>query len=115
MWTVLYVLIGIAGAMLWRGREARGARVAIALWGLQMALNHAWSPIFFGWRRLGLAAVQVLALWTAIVASIAAARRVSSRAALLLTPYLAWATVAAALNVRIWALNRHTPAAVDDR
>lgn len=114
VWTVLYILIAVAGTLLWRRRDDRGARAAIALWGLQMTLNHAWTPLFFGWRRLGLAAVEVVALWAAIVGTIAAARRVSSRAALLLVPYLAWVTFAAALNVRIWALNRHTPAATEE-
>lgn len=114
VWTALYVLIAIAGALLWRRRDERGASGALALWGVQTALNHAWSPLFFGWRRLGLAALEVSALWASIVATILSARRVSSKAALLLVPYLAWVTFAAALNVRIWALNRCPPAAAEE-
>ncbi|MEZ4552486.1 MAG: TspO/MBR family protein [Dehalococcoidia bacterium] len=106
VWTALYVLIAIAGTLLWRRRDDRGARLALTLWGVQMALNHAWSPIFFGWRRLGLAAVEVSTLWASILATVAAARRVSVVAAAMLLPYLAWVTFAAALNLRVWALNR---------
>lgn len=106
VWTVLYLLIAAAGHLLWRRRTERGAKAALALWGAQMTLNHAWSPIFFGRRRIGLAAFEVTAMWAAIVACIAASRRVSRLASMLLLPYLAWVSFAAALNIRVWALNR---------
>jgi translocator protein len=74
-------------------------------WGVQLALNAAWSAVFFGARSPGGGLAVIAALVPAIAATAALAGRVSKTAGLLLVPYLAWTTFAAALNARIWQLN----------
>jgi tryptophan-rich sensory protein len=102
VWTVLYVMIAVAGFLAWRS----GARPrALALWGGQMALNLAWSLAFFGWRRPGWALLVIALLGAAIVATIDALHRSDRRATLLLAPYLAWVAFAATLNIAIVMLN----------
>ena len=79
---------------------------ALALWWLQLGLNAAWTPVFFGARRPGAAAVVIGALLPAAAATAMASGRVERRAGLLYVPYLAWSTYAATLNLEIWRLNR---------
>jgi translocator protein len=100
VWTVLYVLIAIAGARTWE-RGIGGFR----LWLGQMALNFAWSPVFFGLHRPGLALVVIVALLIAILMFIADRWRADRVSALLFVPYAAWVGFASVLNVAIVTLN----------
>jgi len=109
VWTVLYVTIAIAGWLVWRHRSAPGGGAAMTLWCVQLALNLAWSPLFFGLRSPGLGLVDIVLLWAAIVAFLWAARRIAPAAALLLVPYLAWVSFATALNLAIFRLNAVGP------
>jgi tryptophan-rich sensory protein len=103
VWTVLYLLIGVSGWLLWRARSE--SKAALVLWGVQLALNALWSWIFFGLRAPGAALVEILVLLLAIAATVAAAFRSRPLAAWLLVPYLSWVAFAAALNAAIWYLN----------
>lgn len=102
VWTVLYVMIAVSGWLLWR---ADGPGVAMALWGAQLAANLLWTPLFFGADRYAWALVDIVVLWVLIVALTVVAWNRSRPAALLLVPYLAWVTFAAALNAEIVRLN----------
>ena len=105
VWTVLYACMGVAAWLVWRRRGfARGA-VPLGLFGLQLALNAAWTWLFFGLHSPALALADLIALWVAIVATLGAFWRVSRPAGLLMAPYLAWSTFAAVLNLAIWRLN----------
>ena len=101
-WTTLYLLIAIAG---WRTflRDRSGS--AMKLWVVQMLLNWAWSPVFFGlhlpWPAFGV----IVALWLAIVAFIVTSQRTDRISGWLFAPYLAWVSFAALLNVSIAVLN----------
>ncbi len=106
VWTALYVAMGVAAWLVWRAREWNETRTPLVLFAVQLALNAAWSFLFFGLRSPGLALVEIVALWVAIVATLLAFGRVSRLAAWLLTPYLAWVSFAMALNLAIWTLNR---------
>jgi tryptophan-rich sensory protein len=106
-WAVLYLMIATAGWMVW---NAAGWSVALAAWGAQLVLNAAWSWLFFGRRRPDLAFVEVLLLWLSIAACVALFQPVSTTAALLMLPYLAWVGFAAALNFAMWRLNSARPA-----
>jgi translocator protein len=104
-WGVLYVLMGLALAIVLNARGARGRGAAIGLFAGQLLLNLAWTPVFFGMHRIGpalglLAAIFVLALLATL-----AFGRIRSTAAWLMVPYLAWLCFAGALNARIWQLN----------
>lgn len=102
VWTTLYLLMGVALYLVWRGERDR---LALGAFAVQLALNASWTLVFFGmqWPAGGLAVI--VALLAAIVATIALFARVDRRAALLLVPYLAWVAFATVLNYEIWQLN----------
>jgi tryptophan-rich sensory protein len=106
VWTLLYLMMGVAAWLLWLRRSEAAGRRALWLFLAQLALNFAWTPAFFGLRSPGLALAIIVALAVAIVATIAAAWRVRRTAAALLVPYLAWVSFATALNLSIWRLNQ---------
>jgi len=104
VWTVLYLMMAVAA---WRvGPLTDGnRRRAITLFGIQLAFNAVWSPVFFGLEapRAGLAII--LALLISLSATLVAFWRLDRPAALLLVPYLAWVCYATALNAEIVRLN----------
>jgi len=102
VWTVLYVMIAVAGWLAWR---AGAGAAAIGAWVVQLLLNLAWTPLFFAADRYGWALVDIVVLSAAIVAVIALFARVSRPAAWLLAPYLLWVGFATALNLGIVLLN----------
>lgn len=102
VWTILYVLIGYAGWLVW---TIAGWSLPMALWGLQIVANALWSYFFFGMRRMDVALVDVAILWLSIAVFIVAAWPVAPLASLLFLPYLAWVTAAAALNYSVRRLN----------
>ncbi|MCW5729498.1 MAG: tryptophan-rich sensory protein [Alphaproteobacteria bacterium] len=105
VWSLLYVMIAVAGWLVWRRTEIRAAQPAFALYGAQLALNLLWSALFFGLRSPLLGLVGIVALWLAIAATLIAFTRYERLAAALLAPYLAWVTFAFFLNLAIWRLN----------
>ena len=109
-WTILYVLLGLALALILHARGARGRGVAIGLFAAQLLLNFAWSPIFFAYHEVGAAFWTIAAM---ILLSAAAALlfwRIRRSAALLMLPYLAWLCFAAVLT---WQIDRLNPAAAE--
>ena len=102
VWTVLYVLIAIAG---WRTFERDRTGLPMRLWWAQLALNFLWTPVFFGAHRIGLALVVILLLLVAILGFIGKAWRQDRVAAWLFVPYAAWVAFASVLNASIFALN----------
>jgi tryptophan-rich sensory protein len=88
-----------------RRRLARTAASPIRTFMIQLALNAVWTPLFFGARQIGLAFIEIIVLWCAILATIIAFRRVSTTAAWLLVPYLLWVTFASVLNGALWWMN----------
>lgn len=105
VWTMLYILMALSAWIVWRRRETDDIRTAMVLFCTQLALNAAWSLVFFGLRQPGFAAFEIVLLWLSIAATIRAFGRISKTAAWLLAPYLGWVTFAAALNFSIWRLN----------
>ncbi|MFB2553129.1 TspO/MBR family protein [Ensifer soli] len=101
-WTILYVLIGIAGARIFLDHRRSAA---MRLWFGQMVLNFAWSPLFFGLRDIAAGLIVILALLVAIIGFIVASWRRDRIAALLFLPYLAWVSFATLLNLAIFRLN----------
>ena len=107
VWTTLYVMMGVALLQVVRSDGAGRARqVGLGLFAVQLVLNFGWSWIFFVNHDLQSAFIEILALWLAIAATIAAFLRVRTSAGLLLVPYLAWTSFATALSGAIWQLNR---------
>lgn len=105
VWTTLYLMMAVAAWLVWKRGGFPAQRRALALFLVQLTLNAAWTPLFFGLHRPGLAFAEILLLWLAIAATLAAFRPVSGVAAWLLVPYLAWVSFAAFLNFTLWRLN----------
>lgn len=105
VWTVLYLLMGIAAWLVWRERGFTAARGALSLYIVQLAANSLWTWLFFAWQRGALAFGEIIVLWVLIIATIAAFRRVTPLAGWLLVPYLLWVTYAAALTFSVWQRN----------
>lgn len=105
-WTVLYVMIAVSAWLVWRAAGLAGGLIPLAVWGVQLALNAAWSWLFFGLRRMDLAFVEVVGLWLSIAACIVLFAPISLTAAALMAPYLVWVSFAAALNLAVWQRNR---------
>jgi tryptophan-rich sensory protein len=101
-WAVLYVMIAVAGSIVWR---AQGLGPALGLWLAQLALNAAWSWLMFGRKQIDVALLDMGALWLAILAFVVVAWPVRRSASALFAPYFLWVTYAAALNIEIWRLN----------
>lgn len=105
VWTLLYALMAIAVWLVWRSGGFRSAGSALTLYLLQLAANAMWTWLFFAWRQGGFAFAEILVLWALIAATILAFWRVSRIAGVLLLPYLAWVSFAAALTYATWTLN----------
>lgn len=105
VWSLLFGMMAVSGWLVW-SRTAGKERTAPAIFfGVQLALNVLWSALFFGLKRPDLAALEIGALWLAILGTILVFRRYSTPAAWLLVPYLLWVSFATALNITIWQLN----------
>jgi translocator protein len=103
VWTTLYIMIAVAGWMIWRRVGWRSGEMG--LWGAQLMLNALWTPLFFGLNLLGVALLEMALLWLAIVFCVRAFWRVHPLAGVLLVPYLAWVSFAWVLNLGFWWLN----------
>jgi translocator protein len=97
--------MAFAGWLVWRAGSTSTTALPLALFGGQLVLNTLWSVLFFGLRSPGVALVEILVLWTAILATLLLFQRICRVAGWLLAPYLAWLTFAALLNFEIWRLN----------
>ena len=107
MWISLYLLMAVAAWRVWqKGLAHPGVRRALAVFIAQLLLNALWSPVFFGLRAPLAGAVVIILLWLAIALTIALFWNVSRSAALLLIPYILWVSLATALNISIYLLNR---------
>lgn len=107
VWTVLYILMGISLAMVWGAWKEKNplARTGLILFGTQLALNVAWSYLFFGLQSPLLGLAGIIVLWIAIAATIIWFWRIRRLAAVIMLPYIVWVTIAAFLNYSIWVLN----------
>jgi len=101
-WSVLYILMAAAAA---RVVLLPGGGVVLAFWALQIALNTLWTPVFFGLKRIRAGMFVLSALWLAVAGCTVAMFSLDLLAGLMFLPYLAWVSVAGALNAAVWRLN----------
>lgn len=104
-WTTLYIMMAVAAWLVWKRAGFGGATTALTLYFVQLALNLAWSGIFFALQSPGWALIEIVVLWLAIAATTRLFFRHSAAAGWLMVPYLAWVSFAAVLNAAIWQLN----------
>ena len=106
VWTTLFVLMGVAAFLVWKkGLDRRDVKIALGIFIGQLVLNTLWSIIFFGLHNPGVAFIEIIFLWLAILSTIIAFAKISKPAAWLLVPYILWVSFAAYLNYSIWMLN----------
>jgi tryptophan-rich sensory protein len=106
VWTTLYILMGIAFYLVWKSNVAPELkRRATVMWIVQLVLNAAWSFLFFNRHAIGLALIEIIILWLAILLTIILFARIRKVAAWLLVPYISWVSFATILTYTIWKLN----------
>lgn len=110
VWTILYLLMGAASYLLYKyvpanDAEATMRKAALVVYGVQLAINFAWSLVFFGAKAHWVAFAMLMVMWVLIIALVVMTFRMNKAAGWMLTPYLAWTTFAAYLNLMIAILN----------
>jgi len=105
VWIFLYLLMGVSAWIVWERERGRKRRLAMALFGVQLSLNLAWSFIFFGARAVGWALIELGFLWAAIAGTIYVFWQIDRLAGGLLVPYFLWVSFAGILNAAILSLN----------
>lgn len=105
VWTALYTMMAVAAWLVWQRGGFAAQRRPLSLFLVQLALNAAWTPLFFGLHWSGVAFAEIVLLGLAILATLLVFRPVSRIAAWLLAPYLVWVSFAAVLNFTLWRLN----------
>lgn len=108
VWSLLYIMMGIAAGRIWNQLEQEEAQVkkAMKFFVIQLALNALWSYLFFGLHNPLLAIIEIILLWLLIFETYNLFKKIDKTAGLLLLPYLAWVSFATVLNFSIWWLNR---------
>lgn len=105
VWSILYILMGVAFALVCSAWGARGRHLAIGVFVVQLLINLAWSPAFFGAHRIGVALGLIVALDLAVILTVVLFWRIRVVAGALLLPYLAWILFATLLNWQFLQLN----------
>jgi translocator protein len=105
VWTALYLLMGISFYLIWQMPPNRQRNRAIAIFLGQLALNFAWSFLFFYFKRIGWALVDIVLLWASIAAMLWAFYKLKPWAAWINVPYILWVSFATALNMAYYWLN----------
>ena len=105
VWTALYVMLGLALAMILNARGAHGRGLAVLLFAVGFALALAWQPVFFGAHRIGTALIVIGGMLVIGIATTLAFGRIRTPAAWLMVPYLVWISLAGVLTWRIGQLN----------
>lgn len=108
VWTFLYVIMGVAGALVWDKLDEKEetAKKGLTYFFIQLALNMLWSYLFFGLKNPLLALIEIILLWLFIYETIAQFNKVNKVATYLFIPYMLWVSFAAILNASIWWLNK---------
>ncbi|MDQ2877946.1 MAG: tryptophan-rich sensory protein [Pseudomonadota bacterium] len=104
-WTILYILIGLALAVIIHARGSRLRGIAIALFGVQLVANLVWSPLFFGAHQVEASVMLIAVIFILALATTLVFGRIRAAAAWLMVPYLVWLAFAGTLDFRIMQLN----------
>ena len=105
-WTILYLLMGVGMALVWRKSDGERRRRAVTSWGVQLAANFLWPMLFFLWQLRLLSLVWLVVLLILVAKMTSEFEKTSVPAARMQIPYLLWLLFAAYLNLGVWILNR---------
>ncbi len=108
VWTLLFILMGIAAGRVWNQLETNKELVkkGLLFFGVQLALNALWSYLFFGLQNIFLALIEIILLWLVIYETYLIFKKIDKKASYLLLPYLAWVGFATILTASIFWLNK---------
>ena len=107
VWSILFILMGIASYLVYTsGEDEKKVKCALTVYGIQLAVNFFWSPIFFNLQNYLFAFIWLILLWVLIVVNIVLFCRISETAGYLLVPYLLWVSFAGYLTYSVYVLNR---------
>jgi benzodiazapine receptor len=108
VWSMLYIMMGIAAGLVWDRMESNTEIVkkALVFFAVQLALNALWSYLFFGLKNPGLALLEIVILWLMIYETYVQFGKINKIAGYLFIPYLLWVSFAMVLNASIWWLNK---------
>lgn len=109
VWTILYVMMGIAGGLVWHEIDTprkEEVKKGMLFFAIQLALNALWSYLFFGLKNPLLALFEIMLLWLMIYETYAKFAKINRFAGYLFIPYLSWVGFAMVLNASIWWLNQ---------
>ncbi len=109
VWTMLYILMGVSLYIIIRQEPSAERERALLFFTAQLVLNFFWSIIFFYYKRLGFALIEIAVLWFFIIGMIISFIAVNPLAGYLQIPYLCWVSFASILNASVWQLNRNKP------
>jgi translocator protein len=107
VWTTLYIIMGISLYLIWKMKAGKGRNQAILVFMVQLLLNFCWSFFFFYFKMIGVALVDIVALWIMIVVMLVRYYKLKPLAAYINIPYLLWVTFASVLNIAYFFLNRN--------
>jgi len=105
VWTTLYIVMGISFFLIWKLEAGKERNYAIGLFLVQLLLNFGWSFCFFYFKMIGLALIDILILWMAIVLMLNRFYKLKPLAAYINIPYLLWVSFATVLNAAYYWLN----------
>ena len=108
VWSMLYIMMGIAAGLVWNRIETNKEAVkkALVFFAIQLALNALWSILFFALHNPLLALLEIILMWLLIYETYIQFKKIDKIAGFLFIPYLAWVSFATVLNASIWWLNR---------
>ena len=108
VWSLLYVMMGVAAGLVWNRLEfeKEAVKKALIFFAIQLGLNALWSYLFFGLHNPMLAGLEIIVLWLMIYETYVQFGKINKIAGYLFLPYLAWVSFAAVLNASIWWLNK---------
>jgi len=105
VWTTLYLLMGISLYLIWKEKKSKERNFAMLIFLIQLALNFAWSYIFFYFNKIGFAFAEIILLWLSIVLMIIRFYKIKPITAYINIPYLLWVSFASMLNLSYYLLN----------
>lgn len=108
VWTLLYIMMGVAAGLVWNRIEfeKEAVKKALVFFIIQLVLNALWSYLFFGLHNPLLAGIEIIVLWLMIFETYLKFSKINKLSGYLLLPYLAWVSFALILNWSIWWLNK---------
>lgn len=105
VWTTLYILMGISFYLIWKQEKSKERNFAMLAFLIQLALNFAWSFIFFYFNKIGFAFAEIVLLWLSIVLMMIRFYKIKPITAYINIPYLLWVSFASMLNLSYSLLN----------